>query len=40
MTLWSEDVFYHYKGISTGWKWDRSSFDETTEVVKLENSNP
>ena len=34
------DVFYHYKGINTGWKWDRSSFDEATEVVKLEDSDP
>ena len=36
----SEDVFYHYRGINTGWKWDRSIFNETTEVVKLEDSNP
>ncbi len=36
----SGDVFYHYKGINTGWKVDRSSFDETTEVVKLEASRP
>ena len=35
-----EDVFYHYKGINTGWKWDRSIFNETTEVVKLEDSDP
>ena len=33
-----EDVFYHYKGINTGWKADRSSFDETTKVVKLKDS--
>ncbi len=33
----SEDVFYHYRGINTGWKWDRSPFDEATEVVKLED---
>ena len=33
-----EDIFYHYKGINTGWKADRSAFDETTEVVKLEDS--
>ena len=35
-----KDVFYHYKGINTGWKVDRSSFDEATEVVKLEDSLP
>ncbi len=31
----SGDIFYHYKGINTGWKVDRSSFNEATEVVKL-----
>ena len=35
-----EEVFYHYKGINTGWKEDRYSFDEATEVVKLEGSLP
>ena len=30
-----EDVFYHYRGINTGWKLDRSAFGETTEVVKI-----
>ena len=35
-----EEVFYHYRGINTGWKQDRSSFDEATEVVKLEDSLP
>ncbi len=33
----SGDVFYHYKGINTGWKVDRSHLDETTEVVKFKN---
>ena len=33
-----EEVFYHYRGINTGWKEDRFSFDEATEVVKLEDS--
>ena len=32
-----EDVFYHYKGINTGWKLDRSSFDENAEAVKIGN---
>ena len=32
-----EDIFYHYKGINTGWKTDRSAFDETTEMVKIGN---
>ena len=36
----STDVFYHYKGISTGWKVDRSSFDEAAKVVKLKVSGP
>ena len=40
MALQGEDVFYHYKGINTGWKEDRSSFDEATEVVKLKDSLP
>ena len=34
------DAFYHYRGINTGWKEDRSSFDENTKVVKLENPGP
>ena len=38
MALQDEGVFYHYKGINTGWKWDRSPFDEATEVVKLRDS--
>ena len=33
-----EEAFYHYKGINTGWKLDRSAFDETAEVVKLEDT--
>ncbi len=33
----STDVYHHYKGINTGWRDDRSTFDETTEVVKLED---
>ena len=37
--LWRDkDIFHHYKGINTSWKWDKSSFDESTEVVKLEDS--
>ncbi len=39
-SLPGKDVFYHYKAINTGWKVDRSSFDEATEVVKIENSQP
>ena len=35
--LQGEDVFYHYKGINTGWKEDRSPFYETTKVVKIED---
>ena len=35
--LSGEEVFYHYKGISTGWNEDRSAFDETTKVVKIGN---
>ena len=38
--LKDEDVFYHYRGINTGWKLDRTSFDENTEVIKLENQDP
>ena len=40
LALQGEDVFYHYKGINIGWKEDRSSFDETTEVVKIEDLDP
>ncbi len=32
-----EDVYYHYKGINTGWKEDRLTFDEATEVVKIKD---
>ena len=32
-----EDVFYHYRGINTGWKEDRSAFDGIAEVVKLKD---
>ncbi len=38
MALQDKDVFYHYKGISTGWRVDKSSFDDTTEIVRLEDS--
>ena len=37
MALQGEDVFYHYNGINTGWKEDRSPFNETTKVVKIED---
>ncbi len=32
-----EGIFYHYRGINTGWKFDISPFDETTKVVKLKD---
>ena len=38
--LLSKDVFYHYKGLNTGWKWDLSHFDETTEVLKIDDYPP
>ena len=37
MALQGEDVFYHYNGISTAWKVDRSSYDNAKEVVKIEH---
>ena len=35
--LQGEEVFYHYNGINTNWKMDKSDFEKTTKVVKIGN---